>query len=380
VKFDDLTSALLTLDHGFRIEAGKSVNRLLTLRNWMVGHYIVEFEQQGEDRAEYGGRLLERLAKGLNRKHFSVGNLKIFRQFYLTYPQFGQLADKAFMQKLIRQSLIGEFQTIEKEALEIVQSPIAQLSLPLLPAEKILNSLSYTHLVQIMSVENPIARAFYEIESIRGGWSVRELKRQIGSLLYERTGLAQDKEELLRRVHQKAEPLQPADFLRSPYLFEFLDFPDTLLVDEEVLEKALLSQLQNFLLELGRGFCFEARQKRVLIGDEWHFVDLVFYHRLLRCHILIDLKTEKFKPDHAGQMNAYVNFYRENQQGEHDAPPVGLLLCTEKNETAVRYALGSLDENIFVSQYKLLLPDEATLIELIERERINFEMTHRTYT
>lgn len=234
---------------------------------------------------------------------------------------------------------------------------------------KLVNSLSFSQFVLIMSVENPLARAFYEIESIRGNWSVRELKRQIGSLLYERTGMTQDKDELLRRVHQKADLLRPTDFLRSPYLFDFLAFPEGKLVDESTLENALLDHLQEFLLELGTGFCFESRQKRILIGDDWHHVDLVFYHRLLKCHVLVDLKVEEFKLDHAGQINGYVNYFKENVQTQSDNPPVGLLLCTGQHEAAVRYALGGLDENLFVRQYRLHLPDESELKVFIERER-----------
>jgi predicted nuclease of restriction endonuclease-like (RecB) superfamily len=369
VHFTHLQQTLSVLDESFRLEAGKSVNRLLTLRNWLVGFYIVEFEQRGEDRAEYGERLLERLAEGLDKKHFSHRNLKLFRQFYFAYPQFLHVASALPIQKRIRQTLSDELQSIDSQIIEIGQTVSAQSDIPSLPPQQLVNSLSFSHFVLIMSVENPLARAFYEVESIRGNWSVRELKRQIGSLLYERTGMTQDKDELLRRVHQKADALRPADFLRSPYLFDFLGFPEGKLVDESTLEQALLDHLQDFLLELGTGFCFEARQKRILIGDDWHYVDLVFYHRLLKCHVLVDLKVEDFKLDHAGQINGYVNFFKENVQAEGDNPPVGLLLCTGRHEAAVRYALGGLDENLFVRQYRLYLPDEADLKAFIEREK-----------
>ncbi|MEK7258046.1 MAG: PDDEXK nuclease domain-containing protein [Bacteroidota bacterium] len=181
--------------------------------------------------------------------------------------------------------------------------------------------------------------------------------------------MSNNKEELLRRTHQQAEPLQSADFFRSPYFFEFAGLPEQFLGTESDLEQALINHLQSFLLELGNGFCFEARQKRVLIGDDWHFVDLVFYHRVLKCHVLVDLKTEAFKPSFAGNMNAYLNYFKAEIKRPEDQPPVGLLLCTSKNESAVRYALGGLDEQLFVSQYKLLLPDEAMLQAFIERER-----------
>ncbi|HNG89725.1 MAG TPA: PDDEXK nuclease domain-containing protein, partial [Saprospiraceae bacterium] len=221
---------------------------------------------------------------------------------------------------------------------------------------------------------NPLARAFYEIESIRGNWSVRELKRQIGSLLYERTGMTEHKDELLRRAHQKADQMKPADFLRSPYLFDFLGFPQGKLVDESTLEQALLDHLQEFLLELGTGFCFEARQKRILLGNDWHYVDLVFYHRLLKCHVLVDLKVEDFKLDHAGQINGYVNYFKENVRSAGDNAPVGLLLCTGREEATVRYALGGLDDNLFVREYRIYLPDESELKDFIERERSHSSM------
>jgi predicted nuclease of restriction endonuclease-like (RecB) superfamily len=220
-----------------------------------------------------------------------------------------------------------------------------------------------------LACTTPLQRAFYEIESIKGGWSKRELKRQIESLLFERTGLSTDKEELLRRTHKAADKQTPADYFRDPYVFEFAGLPEPFLGKETDLEQALITHLQAFLLELGNGFCFEARQKRLLIGDDWHFVDLVFYHRVLKCHILIDLKTERFKPAYAGNMNAYLNYFKAEIKSPDDQPPVGLLLCTSKNDAAVRYALGGLDEQLFISQYKLLLPDVAMLQAFLERER-----------
>jgi len=369
VHFTHLQQTLSVLDESFRLEAGKSVNRLLTLRNWLVGFYIVEFEQRGEDRAEYGDGLLTKLAASLRRPSFSWRALYQSRQFYLTYPKLEPAVTDFLGERKILQTS-AKLYLPEKQVVEIGQTVSAQSAdIPSLPPKQLINSLSFSHFVLIMAVENPLARAFYEVESIRGNWSVRELKRQIGSLLYERTGRTQDKDELLRRVHQKADALRPADFLRSPYLFDFLDFPEGKLVDESTLEQALLDHLQDFLLELGTGFCFEARQKRILIGDDWHYVDLVFYHRLLKCHVLVDLKVEDFKLDHAGQINGYVNFFKENVQAEGDNPPVGLLLCTGRHESAVRYALGGLDENLFVHQYRLYLPDEADLKAFIEREK-----------
>jgi predicted nuclease of restriction endonuclease-like (RecB) superfamily len=366
MKFDDLKISILAIDEGFRIEAGKSVNRLLTMRNWLMGFYIVEFEQNGEERAKYSGRLLENLAATLNTKRFSITNLKLSRLFYLAYPHFKTFVSAMTPLAQIRQTASDEFQLVDNQVQTAKDDRYENLRLPV---EQLIGNLSFSHFTLLTAIENPLARIFYEIESIKGGWSVRELKRQIESLLFERTGLSQDKEKLIRRIHDKAETPKPEDLIRSPYIFEFLGFPENQLMDEGVLEKALLDHLQQFLLELGTGFCFEGRQKRILIGDDWHWVDLVFYHRILKCHVIVDLKTEKFKPDHAGQMNAYVNYYKDNEMRADDHAPVGILLCTEKNHAAVRYALGGLDEQIFVSQYKLLLPDEAILEEFIEREK-----------
>lgn len=382
MNFTALQSTLETLDLHFKTEAGKSVNRFLTMRNWLFGFYIVEFQQNGADRAAYGEQILEKLAKALKTPGFSFRNLNLYRQFYLTYPQLANpiaqyLETNPIWQPLaaqlqekqaasIGQTLSAQFQSDENQSVGIMQSVIAQFSPP---PEKLLESLSYTHLTLIMSCSTPLQRAFYEIESIRGGWSVRELKRQIESLLFERTGLSTDKEELLRRTHKAADKQAPADYFRDPYVFEFAGLPEPFLGKETDLEQALITHLQAFLLELGNGFCFEARQKRLLIGDDWHFVDLVFYHRVLKCHILIDLKTERFKPAYAGNMNAYLNYFKEEIKRPDDQPPIGLLLCTSKNDAAVRYALGGLDEQLFVSQYKLLLPDVAMLQAFLERER-----------
>ena len=378
IDFTTLQSTLRSLDHHFKVEAGKSVNRLLTMRNWLFGFYIVEFQQHGADRAAYGEQLLKKLAKALGDKGFSLGNLKMYRQFYMSYQNFGLLIADYLSNNPIGQSVIGQLQNIDGQLIEITQPLLAQSSKTVLqtavsefspPADKLLASLSYTHFTLLMGCESLLQRAFYEIESIRGGWSVRELKRQIESLLFERTGLSADKDELLRRTHQQADLQTPADYFRDPYVFEFVGLPEPFLGTESELEQALIDHLHTFLLELGNGFCFEARQKRVLIGDDWHFVDLVFYHRILKCHVLIDLKTEAFKPAFAGNMNAYLNYFKEEIKNLGDQPPVGLLLCTSKNDSAVRYALGGLDEQLFVSHYKLLLPDEATLWAFLERER-----------
>jgi predicted nuclease of restriction endonuclease-like (RecB) superfamily len=365
MDFNRLVQTLIQLEDGFRLEAGRAVNQYMTVRNWLMGFYIVEFEQNGEDRARYGAGLIRSLAKAAGRSGLSFRNLNLFRKFYLIYPHVHEKVTDFLKSKSIGQTS-AQLLSTDYQALTIVQTSAQSFETD---AELLLSRLSFSHLVLLMQIEEPLRRAFYELESIRGGWSVRELKRQMDSLLYERTGLSRDKAAMLHHVHQEAAPLKPEDFIRNPFVFEFLGLPMGETVAEGELEKALLDHLQMFLLELGRGFCFEARQKRLLIGSEWYKVDLVFYHRLLKCHVLIDLKSGPFRLEYAGQMNGYVNFYREHEQQPDDNPPIGLLLCTDREETVVRYAIGGLDERIFVSQYRLHLPAEQDLKAFLSREQ-----------
>jgi predicted nuclease of restriction endonuclease-like (RecB) superfamily len=373
MNFNTLQHIIGNLEDGFRLEAGKSVNRHMTVRNWLMGFYIVEFEQNGEDRAKYGEMIVKNLASSLNRAGLSTTNLKIFRQFFLTYTRINISVINFLKEKQIGQTS-DQLQLIENQTLRIGQTSAKSYESD---PEMLISRLSFSQITLIMQFDEPLQRAFYEIESIKGGWSVRELKRQIDSALFERTGLSTDKAGMLERIHKNADLLKPEDFIRSPFMFEFLGVSTSALIDENDLENKLLDHLQLFLLELGRGFCFEARQKRMLIGKEWHKVDLVFYHRLLKCHVLIDLKTKPFKLSHAGQMNGYVNFYRENEQQSDDNPPIGILLCNAKDETVVKYALGGLDEQIFVSQYKLHLPDEETFKSFLEQEKGSFSSKNK---
>lgn len=226
--------------------------------------------------------------------------------------------------------------------------------------------MSFTHLAELIKNEDSLRRVFYEIECIRGNWSVRELKRQIVSLYYERSGLSKNKKKLADLVRQGAETAEPKFAIRDPYVFEFLGLNAKEVMGESDLEDALLDKLQEFLLEMGHGFCLEARQKRILIGETHNFIDLVFYHRILKCHILIELKVDQFTHEHLGPLNTYVSYYKKNKMLEGDNPPVGILLCTQKDHPLVEYALADMDNNLFVSKYQLELPKREDMQKFLE--------------
>ncbi len=234
--------------------------------------------------------------------------------------------------------------------------------------EELINRLAYSHLEKILDIEDPLKRAFYEIECLRGNWSVRTLKRQITSLTYERSGLSRNKEKLAALVKAGAEQGESKLAVRDPYVFEFLGIKSQEVMSESNLENALLDKLQEFLLELGHGFCFEARQKSILIGKTRGFVDLVFYHRILKCHVLVELKVDEFKHEYLGQLNTYVAWFKKNMTAKGDNPPVGILLCTDKDHTLVEYALAGIHNRLFVSKYQLKLPKKEEIRRFLEKE------------
>jgi len=374
MKFDNLLHLIRdtssTMQHG----AVKAINRMLTIRNWLIGYYIVEYEQHGEDRALYGEAVVETLAGQLNDDGLSYRNLRLFRQFYLTYPQICQtVSDFLSVESQIWQSAIAKLQLSDNHENEIWQSLPAKLQITssssvIIPAEKLINSLSFTHFVQLLPVEDPVKRTFYELECIKGTWSVRELKRQIDTMYYERSGMSSRPELLSEQVQQSAEQLSTREIIKSPFTFEFLGLKAKDVVYESDLEQALIENLQEFMLELGHGICFEARQKRIVIGDEYFFIDLVFYHRILKCHILIELKTKEVKHEHIGQLNVYLNYFKKEIMLPGDNPPVGILLVTEKNKALVEYATAGMDEKLFVSKYLVELPSKKQLEEFLMRE------------
>lgn len=357
--FEQLVTAIRDVHESLSAHASKAVNISLTLRNWLIGCYIAEYELRGADRAAYGENLLSELAKRLASLKISNCNrrqLYDYLKFYRVYPQIVGTVS-AQLQPLLPERVAF--------ASEKVPTPSAQLAL--LP-EKLVNSLSYSKFKLLVDLDDDLKRVFYEIECIRGNWSVRELKRQIGSLYYERSGLSKNKEKLAELARAGAEQSKPKLPIRDPYIFEFLGLKPSEVMGKSDLEDALLGKLQGFLLELGHGFCFEARQKRILIGDTYGFVDLVFYHRVLKCHVLIDLKIEEFSHENMGQLNTYVSWYRKNMMTDDDNPPIGILLCTQKDHALVEYALAGIDNQLFISKYQLELPSKEDMQRFLERE------------
>jgi predicted nuclease of restriction endonuclease-like (RecB) superfamily len=375
MHFSKLIDRLFDTHLTMQVRAGSVVNQSHTLRNWLFGYYIVEFEQQGQDYAEYGERLLYRIAAELKKsglKGISYTNLTLFRRFYTFYPQIASLTIVSQFLDVKEKPIPENLQTSSEDSkypdqifMKSFESPAGRTLQP----EILLSRLTFSHFVELLKVDDPNKRFFYEVECIKGTWTRIQLQRQIGSLLYERTGLSQNKEGLLAQLKGHKALLSFENIIRDPYVFEFAGLKGQEIIREKALEKALLDHLQNFLLELGTGFCFEARQKSFLIDNRRYKVDLLFYHRILKCHVMIDLKADEFNHEDAGQMNFYLNYHKDNEMEDGDNPPVGIILCTGKNISVVKYATGSLDNQISVSKYMVQLPDELTLLRFLDKEK-----------
>jgi predicted nuclease of restriction endonuclease-like (RecB) superfamily len=368
MNFESLVGRINLIQDALQAQAAHAVNLSLTARNWLVGYYIVEFEQHGEDRAKYGEKLINRLAERINRKGFEPRSLRVYRRIYLVYPQLGTVIE-TYLQKnslmlsdsgvtSIWQSLPAELQATENQMDGIWRSALAKLEEWSTPADRLFYKLNYTCLAYLTSIEDPLKRAFYEQETIRGCWTSRELDRQVSSQYYERMGLSKDKKALQRLTAKNAHQVTPRDILHNPVTLEFLGMEQQDVYTETKLETAILNNLQRFLLEMGRGFCFEYRQKRILIDQDYFKADLIFYHRILKCHVIIDLKIDRFRHEYASQLNLYMNYFKHEVMQEDDNPPIGLLLCTDYGETTVQYATEGLSQNLFVSKYRLQLPSE----------------------
>lgn len=347
-SFSHLSKAVIDLHKSAYAASIKAVNRFATVRNYIIGYYIVEYEQNGNDRAKYGEKLLYKLVKQVNTKGINITLLKNCRRFYSLYPN-------------IQKYLEGNGPTTSDFSPQI--SPTAADSFTTSP-EKLISQLSFSHLVEIMTIEDPLARFFYETEAIRCCWSVKELRRQISTNLYFRAGISKNPETLMQTTPHH---ISPALSIKDPFTFEFLNLRPEKFTEND-LENALIDHLQEFLLEMGKGFCFEARQKRMIIDDEYYFADLVFYNRILHCNVIVELKDDEFKHSDLSQLNAYVSYFKENEMNDGDNPPVGILLCTRKGEKMVEYALAGMDNHLFVSTYMLSLPNKAVLQDFLLRE------------
>ena len=363
MNFESLVGRINQVQDMLQAQTAHAINLAVTARNWLVGFYIVEFEQHGEDRAKYGENLLKNLAKRLNRRGLGERRLYEFRLTYIIYPQIGQvIAD--YIAKNNRQDILR----LPTAKLQIVEN-LEDGNLRLLtakshgeewqtPADRLFNRLSATHLVLLSNIKDPLKRAFYEQETIRGCWTVKELDRQISSQYYERMGLSKDKKGLQRLTDKNVQQLTPRDIIHDPVTLEFLDLQSQDVYTETRLETIILNHLQMVLMEMGRGFCFEARQKRILVDQDYFKADLIFYHRILKCHVIVDLKIDRFRHEYASQLNLYMNYYKHEVMQTDDNPPIGLLLCTDYGETTVQYATEGLSQNLFVSKYRLQLPSE----------------------
>ena len=330
-----------------RRSAVRSVNAFITASSWLIGRRIVESEQEGGERAEYGTALIQRLSTELTRKFgrgFSRQNLQLMRLFYLTYSSAG-----------ICQTASGKFTITATEA--HLKELLSAFPLP------------WSAYVRLLSVRTESAREFYEQEALQGGWTVRQLERQINSQFYERTALSRNKAAMLAkgRTALPSDRVLPEAEIKDPFVLEFLDLKDE--YSESDLEEALIQRMADFLLELGSDFCFVGRQRRLRVGNEWFRIDLLFFHRRLRCLVIIDLKIGQFTHADVGQMHLYLNYAREHWIHPGENPPVGLILCSEKDEALAKYALDGLPSKVMAAEYRAALPDEESLAREIDHAR-----------
>jgi len=325
-----------TFVHGQK-QAVFAVNSSLVETYWKIGQYIVEYEQGGSEKAEYGKRLLERLSKDLillHGKGFSLSNLKRMRQFYLAFP--------------------------------IGAGPLSKLKQK---GAEVPHFLSWTHIVELLKIDDPLERSFYRNQAIKENWSTTQLIRQKKASLYLRLAASKDKNAVLKLAQKGQVIEQPADIIREPYILDFLQIPEAHNLSETQIEEHIISQLQHFLLELGKGFAFVGRQYRIMLGNRPHRIDLVFYHYILKCFVLIDLKREAAGYEDIGQMNMYLGYFEKEENNNGDNPPIGIVLAREKDEYVIEYAMHNISSRLFVSKYQLYLPTKEELIRVIEKSK-----------
>ena len=377
INFNSLVQQIEYTDRALQTNARLVINRHVTAKAWLTGYYIVEYEQKGEDRAKYGEKLLQNLSKKLGKK-YAFSTLKLYRLFYLTYPQLGNCVGGFLLKLPIGQSLISQLPIL---ATEKSQSLISQSVLEsetmiqqlhtepiIVDSELLFNRLSFTHLAAIISLKNPLQRAFYETMAIKGTWSVRELQRQIDTNYFERSGWSQNIDELVKLVNHNAEIATLSTDIKSPFVFEFLGLKAKDVVEESDLEIALMDNLQEFILELGMGFCFEERQKKLLIDDRYYKADLVFYHRVLKRHVIIELKAHRLDYSDVAQLNMYLAYFRKNIMLSDDNEPIGILLCSEVGQEMAEYTMIGADTNLFLTKYQLELPSTERMTEFLRKE------------
>ena len=377
--FEGLVGRIRATSDALQQDALVIINRSVTARAWLTGYYIVEYEQKGDDRAKYGEGLLKNLARRLSGPAFALASLKNYRKFYLLYPELCAPVAEYFISRFGKsQSPIGQLAIDVYEVASKSQSLIslsdngsllAQTADALKIAPKVLfGRLSFTHILQLLPLEDDLQRTFYAFEAIRGCWSVRELRRQIESLYYVRSGWSKNPHRLSQLTHIKAEKLDVADFVKTDTVLEFLNLHAKDVWEEKDLEDGILGHLKEFILEMGNGMCFEARQRKILIDDVYERVDLVFYHRILKCHVLIELKAKKFRYADAAQLGMYLGYYRKHVMQADDNPPVGILLCTEAGQETMEYVNSFIDPKLFVSKYELQLPGKDQVTDFLRRE------------
>jgi len=370
MKLEQLTDLISETSNVLAQQAGKSVNTLLTIRNWLIGYRIFEYEQHGEDRAKYGAKLIPELSKQLRKKQIpgcSISPLKLYRQFYQVYPEIG-LTLSGESKLIINQSdsWVSQISPTVSGQLEKAIKTKQKEDIPRIPIENLIKNVPFSAFAELVKIDDSFKRCFYEIESIKGQWSTRELRRQIATLYYERSAYSTDKKKLSKLAHEKAELANPKDMIRDPYVFEFLNIKPHEALRENDLRDALLDKIQDFLLEMGKGFCFEARNKRILIGDKYHFIDIVLYNRIIKRSILLELKIDEAKHENVGQLNTYVSYYKKYEMHKGDNPPIGILLCTQKDEAMIELAQSDMNNDLFVSNYQFDLPEIKKLKHFVE--------------
>jgi predicted nuclease of restriction endonuclease-like (RecB) superfamily len=348
-NYNQLLDSIGSTLQNARENAYKAINTELVKANWEIGKHIVEFEQSGKVRAEYGAELLIKLSTDLKIKYgkgFSRSNLQLMRLFYTKYPKFQTSSGKSS----IRQTVSGKSEKRQT-------------------APGIL--LSWSHYAELLTISDDLARNFYEKQAIKENWSFREMKRQIDSALFHRLALSKDKKGVLALAEKGQELFSPKDAVKDPYVFEFLELPKEGIIKERDLEKKLVDNLQNFLMELGKGFSFVSKQFKITLDNDHYYIDLVFYHRILKCFVLIDLKTKKVKHQDIGQMNLYLNYFKTEENTSGDNEPIGIIIAADKHDLLVQYATGGLSNKIFVSKYQMYLPDQKTLTKKLKELMYN---------